>query len=124
MRTEIVEATELIPANETAAREGDPSAVQRRPTPLPGNSAAHQVLFLPQLAEFLAHDAVTAVARETLDDHIRLAQFNTRPIRADEPDASIPWNRVRPVRYSCVIFVVIFRRPLDFRFCLLWAEFR
>ena len=89
VRDEIVEATELIPANDKAAREGDPSAL-RRPTRLPGNSPCHQVLFLPQLAEFLAHDAVTGVARETLDEHIRLAQFNTRPIRAAARSQNAP----------------------------------
>ena len=97
VRDEIVEATERIPANKKAADEGEPGAIVR-PTRygLPGNEPCHQVLFLPQLAEYLAHDAVAGVARETLDDHIRLAQFNTRPIRADNPDEGIPWNRGQP----------------------------
>lgn len=95
VRHEVVEATELIPRNNRAARVGDASAI-RRPTRyplLPGTEACHQVLFLPQLAEFLGHTAVTGVAREVLDDHIRIAQVNTRPIRADRPDSAIPWNR-------------------------------
>ena len=97
VRDEIVEATERIPANKKAADEGEPGAIVR-PTRfgLPGNEPCHQVLFLPQLAEYLAHDAVAGVAREALDDHIRLAQFNTRPIRADNPDEGISWNRGQP----------------------------
>ncbi len=55
------------------------------------NEPCNAVLFLPQLAEFLAHPAVTGVAREVLDEHIRLAQFNTRPLPADKPDGS-PWE--------------------------------
>jgi hypothetical protein len=94
VRQEIVEATDLIPQNARAHRDGDETAV-RRPTRfgLPGNEACHQILFLPQLAEFLGHDAVTGVAREALDEHIRIAQFNTRPIKADNPDDSFDWNR-------------------------------
>lgn len=95
VRQEIVEATELIPKNNRAAKNGDACAI-RRPTRyplLPGNEACHQVLFLPQLAEFLGHASVTDVAREVLDEHIRIAQINTRPIRADSPDSTIPWNQ-------------------------------
>lgn len=97
VRQEIVEATNLIPTNNRAAREGNATAVRRpaRYPRLPGNEACHQVLFLPKLAEFIGHAAVTGVAREVLDDHIRIAQINTRPIRADAPDNSFQWNQER-----------------------------
>ena len=54
------------------------------------HDAANAILWLPLLAEHLAHPAVTAVARAVLDDHIRLCQFNTRPLPADGADGT-PW---------------------------------
>ena len=80
VRDEVVHATTAIPQNEKAR------SLQRQPRfPLRHHSACNAVLFLPQLAEFLAHEAVIGVAREALDEHVRIAQFNTRSIAADRP---------------------------------------
>ena len=71
VRTEIVEATEH------------------------GMHSSSPVLDLPHLGEFLGAPAVTGVVRECLDEHIRIAQINTRPVRADVPDPTVQWNRDR-----------------------------
>ena len=50
-------------------------------------------LRLPQLCEYLGCPAVAGTARATLDEHIRIAQINTRAVAADDPDPNIEWNR-------------------------------
>ena len=50
-------------------------------------------LRLPQLCEYLGCPAVAGTARATLDEHIRIAQINTRAVAADDPDPSVDWNR-------------------------------
>jgi hypothetical protein len=81
VRREVADATPRIQANGLSrelVRRGNPR--------LPHSPTANAVLFLPHLSEFLAHEAVLGVAREMLDDHVRIAQFNTRPIPADPPE--------------------------------------
>ena len=89
VRDEVEHATGAIATNTRTrelVREGRGLTAQ--------NDPCNAVLFVPQLAEYLAHPAVTGTARDVLDEHIRLAQFNTRPLPADKPDGS-PWE-VRP----------------------------
>ncbi len=58
-----------------------------------GMHSSSPVLDLLHLGEFLGARAVAGVVRECLDEHIRIAQINTRPVRADIPDPTVQWNR-------------------------------
>ena len=41
---------------------------------------------MPLFREYLAHPTVLDIARQMLDDHVRMAQINLRTIRGDEGD--------------------------------------
>lgn len=57
----------------TVVSEACRPLVRRPPAPLkalPHAEPANLVLFVPKLAQYLAHPAVMAVARELLDEHV------------------------------------------------------
>lgn len=57
---------------------------------------------MPLFREWLAHPVVLDVARQMLDDHVRLAQINYRLIKGDDEDGTpggVPWVKDRtPLR--------------------------
>ena len=54
------------------------------------------LVWMPQYSEHLAHPAVVAVAKAMLDDHLRIAQFNFRPIsKSDEERLSDPKQQLK-----------------------------
>ena len=49
----------------------------------------NDIIWMPQYAQHLANPIVTAVARQILDDHLRIAQLHTRIIETDKPDGTL-----------------------------------
>eukprot|EP01052_Picozoa_sp_SAG31_P039372 SAG31_NODE_5448_length_2529_cov_2.282367_2_plen_212_part_00 len=90
VRAEVEHATTRISANRemvralehpnVAAKAGE-LVLRMPPAPLkalPHVDPANLVLFMPKFAEHFAHPAVLAVVRDLLDEHVRIAQINTR----------------------------------------------
>ena len=48
----------------------------------------NDIVWMPQYARHLANSVVTAVARQVLDDHLRIAQLHPRIIAASSPDGT------------------------------------
>ena len=48
----------------------------------------NDIVWMPQYARHLANSVVTAVARQVLDDHLRVAQLHPRIIAASSPDGT------------------------------------
>jgi len=65
--------------------------VELRPVRRVGHSPKppNDIIWMPQYAQHLANPVVTAVARQVLDDHLRIAQLHTRIIEADKPDGTL-----------------------------------
>ena len=54
------------------------------------------LVWMPQFCEHLAHPVVVAVAKAMLDDHLRIAQLNFRPIgKSDEEELSDPTTQLK-----------------------------
>ena len=71
------------------------------------------LVWMPQFCEHLAHPVVVAVAKAMLDDHLRIAQLNFRPLaKGDEEELSDPTTQLKREWHTV-------RRPLHCRFVFL-----
>jgi hypothetical protein len=48
----------------------------------------NDIVWMPQYAKHLANPVITTLARQVLDDHLRIAQMHTRFIESDQPDGT------------------------------------
>lgn len=48
----------------------------------------NDIIWMPQYARYLANPVITTLARKALDDHLRIAQINTRIIETDKEDGT------------------------------------
>ena len=54
------------------------------------------LVWMPQFCEHLANPVVVAVAKAMLDDHLRIAQLNFRPVgKSDEEELSDPTTQLK-----------------------------
>ena len=54
------------------------------------------LVWMPRFCEHLAHPVVVAVAKAMLDDHLRIAQLNFRPVdKSDEEELSDPTTQLK-----------------------------
>lgn len=97
VREEVVAANRRSAANLAALQrlppEQDPSLVkdvELRPVRRRGHPPKPpcDIIWMPQLAEYMTHPALLAVARRKLDDHLRIAQLHVRIIQGDRDGAS------------------------------------
>ena len=96
VRTEVAEAGAISRRNTQAI--GDWVAAGRGPVDNPDFEvrpvrraghpprAVNDIIWMPRLARHIAHPALTALARRVLDDHLRIAQLQTRTIEPGRAD--------------------------------------
>ena len=48
----------------------------------------NDIVWMTQYAQYLAHPVITALARQVLDDHLRIAQLHLRIIESNQPDGT------------------------------------
>ena len=67
-----------------AVLDNAPTGIELRPVRRTGRppKPPNDIVWLPHYAPYLAHPAITAVARRVLDDHLKIAQLHLRPIAA------------------------------------------
>ena len=87
---------ELLSKNEFSEQESlEKRAVANKVELRPVRRVGHppkppnDIVWMPQYAQHLANPIVTAVARQILDDHLRIAQLHTRIIETDKPDGTL-----------------------------------
>ena len=102
IRQEVIQAHETISHNMRALKERvgcvglnlselqTSKAVELRPVRRVGHlpKPPNDIVWMPRYAESLAHPLMTALARQLLDDHLRIAQLHLRIIQADQPDGT------------------------------------
>ena len=86
----------VIPPERIQAVRDEVDRVTREATDETAGRATHKgqadalsqnlIARMPLFREYLAHPTVLNVARQMLDDHVRMAQINLRTIRGDEGD--------------------------------------
>ena len=85
----ICDEIRAAPAKSQANREAEDGIIRTGRLRVP-SAPVCDLVWMPEFTKHLAHPAVCAVARAMLDDHIRISQFNFRPIMAIKPDKEHP----------------------------------
>jgi hypothetical protein len=86
----VCDEVRAAPAKAHANREAGESGIVRTGRLRVPSAPVCDLVWMPEFTKHLAHPATCAVARAILDDHIRISQFNFRPIMAIKEEEEHP----------------------------------